>query len=209
MVQESTALPLSTRPMKTTRFRVEISLVILVPFILGGVAVLPLLVVETFWPRLFTLHQVDTLGVLSGGAVYLAATGLLVWVRRPIRRFLETTRDMSVLPRVVLPARIRGDGLEQLEGVFDQIVEVLGAMDARALFPDMVGESRVLRGMFSQILKVAPTESTVLLLGGIGDGQGTGRAQSAREEFPGQGAVRGGQLRGHTGGAAGKRVVRP
>jgi len=154
-----------------TRYRAEISLIILVPFILGGLAALPLLAVENIWPELFTGHRVVTLCLLSGATVYLAATGLLIWVRRPIRRFLDTTRDMAVLPRAAVPARRGGDALEHLEGVFDQIVEVLSAMDARALFPDMVGESRALRAMFSQILKVAPTDATVLLMGESGTGK--------------------------------------
>lgn len=169
MVAESGKLARRNGRGKADRFRVEVSLLVLVPFILGGLAILPLLAAETFWPRMFTLHQVTSLGLLTGGVVYLAATGLLLWVRRPIRRFLELTRDMAVLPQAVAPAR--GDALDALEGVFDQIVEVLGAMDARALFPDMVGDSRALRGMFFQILKVAPTEVTVLLLGESGTGK--------------------------------------
>lgn len=152
-------------------FRAEISLIVLVPFILGGLAALPLLAADSAWPGLFTEHRVVALCLLSGGTVYLAATGLLIWVRRPIRRFLDTTRDMAVLPRAAVPVRRGGDALDHLEGVFDQIVEVLSAMDARSLFPDMVGESRALRAMFAQILKVAATGATVLLLGESGTGK--------------------------------------
>ena len=149
----------------------EISFIVLVPFILGGMAALPLLAAEAVWPGLFTLHRVDLLGLLSGGTVYLAATGLLAWVRRPIRRFLDSTRAMAVLPGVAVSPRRRGDALEHLEGVFDQIVEVLSTMDARSLFPNMVGESRIMRALFSQLLKVAATDATVLLLGESGTGK--------------------------------------
>jgi hypothetical protein len=151
------------------RYRAEISLIILVPFILGGLAALPLLAVENIWPELFTGHRVVMLCLLSGGTVYRRPRGFYLGPR-PIRRFLDTNRDMAVLPPAG-PARRGGAARAHLEGGFDQIVEGLSAMDARALFPDMVGESRALRAMFSQLLKVAPTEATVLLLGESGTGK--------------------------------------
>ena len=65
----------------------------------------------------------------------------------------------------------------------DQMAEVLGALDARTLFPNMVGESRVMRGLFSQILKVAASDATVLLLGESGTGKELA-ARSLHEKSP-------------------------
>lgn len=151
--------------------RVEISLLVLVPFILGGLAALPLLCADSLWPGLFEKRRTLPLCLLAAGPVYLAATGFLLWARRPIRRFLDSARSMPVLPSAGARAGRGGDALAGLEGVFDQVVEALSLMDARSLFPDMVGESRVMRGVFSQLLKVAATGSTVLLLGESGTGK--------------------------------------
>ena len=157
------------------------SLLILVPGILGGVAALPILTAGSLWPGLFWWRHAEILSLLSGGAVYLAATGLLLWVRRPIRRFLHSTRQIDVLAQTPAPAARSRDELDRLEGVFDQVVELLSAMDARALFPNMVGESRAMRAVFSQLLKVAATDSTVLLLGESGVGKELA-AQSLHEK---------------------------
>ena len=157
------------------------SLLILVPGILGGVAALPILMAGSLWPGLFWWRHAETLSLLSGGAVYLAATGLLLWVRRPIRRFLQSTRQIDVLAQTPAPAARSRDELDRLEGVFDQVVELLSAMDARALFPNMAGESRAMRAVFSQLLKVAATDSTVLLLGESGVGKELA-AQSLHEK---------------------------
>lgn len=151
--------------------RLEISLIVLVPFILGGAAVLPLLATDSLWPGLFEGRRLLPLCLLSGGAVYASATAFLLWVRRPIRRFVNAARSMSVLPPVAAVPGRRPDALEHLEGVFDQVVEALSTLDARSLFPDMVGESRAMRAFFSQLLKVAATDATVLVLGESGTGK--------------------------------------
>ena len=160
---------------------VGVSLIVLVPFILGGLAALPLLAASSLWPDLFWERQAEVLCLLSGGTVYLGATGLLLWVRRPIRRFLDSTRRIDVLSQVPGPAGRSRDALDHLEGVFDQVVELLSAMDARTLFPSMVGESRPMRAVFSQLLKVAATDATVLLLGESGVGKDLA-AQSIHEK---------------------------
>ena len=58
-----------------------------------------------------------------------------------------------VQPRVFSgPGPAAGAGLDdfgKLGAVADQVAEVLGSLDARALFPDMVGESRAMRAAFS------------------------------------------------------------
>ena len=165
----------------------EVSLLVLVPFILGGLAALTLLAADSLWPELLTLRRAGLLSLFSGGTVYLAATGLLLWVRRPIRRFLDSARAMAVLPQAAATPRRGADALEHLEGVFDQVVEVLSAVDARAVFPHMVGESRAMRAFFSQLLKVAVTDATVLLLGQ----SGTGKELAARGVHEKSGRARG------------------
>ena len=55
--------------------------------------------------------------------------------------------------------------------VFKEISSLLDKVEAKELFPEIVGQSRVMRGLFSQIMKVAATDATVLIMGDSGTGK--------------------------------------
>ena len=55
--------------------------------------------------------------------------------------------------------------------MFDRVTSALSRMDARHFFPEIIGESLAIRGLLSLIMKVAPTDSTVLILGESGTGK--------------------------------------
>jgi transcriptional regulator with PAS, ATPase and Fis domain len=63
------------------------------------------------------------------------------------------------------------DDLEHFAQVFEQVTDVLSKVEARQLFPEIIGHDRNIRGVFNQILKVAPTDSTVLISGESGTGK--------------------------------------
>jgi len=63
------------------------------------------------------------------------------------------------------------DKIEQFASVFDRVTTVLSRMDARHFFPEIIGESLAMRGLLSLIKKVAPTDSTILILGESGTGK--------------------------------------
>ena len=63
------------------------------------------------------------------------------------------------------------DKIEQFTTVFDRVTSALSRMDARHFFPEIIGESLAIRGLLSLIMKVAPTDSTVLILGESGTGK--------------------------------------
>jgi transcriptional regulator with PAS, ATPase and Fis domain len=63
------------------------------------------------------------------------------------------------------------DKIEQFANVFDRVTSVLSRMDARHFFPQIIGESLAMRGLLSLIKKVAPTDSTILILGESGTGK--------------------------------------
>ena len=73
----------------------------------------------------------------------------------------------------------------------------------------VIGESPALRRVEEQVQQVAPTDSTVLLLGETGTGKETVRDPDPRAERAAQPADGPGQLRGHSGDADRKRAVRP
>jgi len=154
------------------RQRFDVSLAVLVPLILGGVAALAVLCAETLprlLPAIFREDSPMVVALTAGLSVACVSAAFVYAALRPIRRLLA-----SAAPAMALPApqgeRPLGE-FDRLERVADQMAEVLGALDARTLFPHMVGESRGMRVFFSQILKVAGTDSTVLLLGDSGTGK--------------------------------------
>ncbi|WP_043634743.1 sigma-54 interaction domain-containing protein [Desulfovibrio sp. TomC] len=162
----------------------DVSVAVLVPVILGGVAVLAVLCAG-YLPQLFPgifPHTFKFLAAISAG-VAVAGTSLVFVLAalRPIRRLLRST-----VPAIPFPAphqrRPMGD-FDRLGLVAEQMAEVLGTLDARTLFPNMVGESRVMRGLFSQILKVSASDATVLLLGESGTGKELA-ARSLHEKSP-------------------------
>jgi len=65
---------------------------------------------------------------------------------------------------------ITGD-LNQITELFDNVANILSNVEAKELFPHIIGFSASMRNIFTQITKVAPTDSTVLISGESGAGK--------------------------------------
>jgi transcriptional regulator with GAF, ATPase, and Fis domain len=63
------------------------------------------------------------------------------------------------------------DEIAHYSHVFDQITSILSKVEAKELFPGIIGQCALMRGIFAQILKVARTDSTVLISGDSGTGK--------------------------------------
>ena len=171
------------------RRRFDPSLAVLVPVILGGVATLAVLCADMLpriFPAIFPAQGILVPAVAAGLAVATVAAVFVLLALRPIRRLLSATPP--VLPATAAVAPRPFGEFDRLGLVADQMAEALGKLDARAQFPEMVGESRVMRGVFSHILKVAATDATVLVLGESGTGKElvarAVHAKSARSRGP-------------------------
>ncbi|MGE4536845.1 MAG: sigma-54 interaction domain-containing protein [Desulfovibrio sp.] len=154
------------------RRRFDPGLAVLVPVILGGVAALSVLCASwlpVFFPRLVPGGSPTVTALVSGVCVAGVSAVFVLLALRPIRRLLATAPP--VLPPSPVASGLAMGEFDQLGVVADQMAGTLGKLDARALFPDMVGESRIMRGVFAQILKVSATDATVLLLGESGSGK--------------------------------------
>jgi transcriptional regulator with GAF, ATPase, and Fis domain len=163
--------------MKDIRF--NISLYIIIPLIFAGIAVMSIIVV----------YNVTTLSLGQGinpermvlifGIVMMAVTfvlGLLIakLLLGPVERFVHKTEQLGVLKNV--PAKgdnpaVQKDDMGRFNLVFDQVTELLSQVEAEKFFPQIVGNSKAMRGVFNQIMKVADTDSTVLILGETGTGK--------------------------------------
>jgi len=159
------------------KYQVQISLYILVPFITSGAALIWVLLTEQI------LQYVGKSGV-SAWVLPLWKLGVLVitylmsllvtWlILNPVSKFIRKAETLPVYPRPPedkeTPQPV--DAIAHYSQVFDQITSILSKVEARELFPGMIGQSKVMRAIFSQILKVARTDSTVLIEGESGTGK--------------------------------------
>ena len=163
--------------MAKKRYQVQVSLYILVPFITSGAALIWVLLTEQVIQYMGTrgayawISPLWKLGVLI--ATYLLSL-LVTWIiLNPVSKFIRKAETLPVYPR---PPEDKGpsqpiDAVAHYSQVFDQITSILSKVEAKELFPGMIGLSKVMRAIFSQILKVARTDSTVLIDGESGTGK--------------------------------------
>jgi transcriptional regulator with GAF, ATPase, and Fis domain len=162
--------------MKDIRF--NISLYVIIPVIFAGIAILSIIItynttthylskaMDPLWPVFLWAVLLIVFTLISG----ILIVKLLI---DPVRRFVTKTKDLGVIKAAQTSshASTASDDMGKFTMVFDQVSELLGKVEARQLFPDIVGQSKVMRGVFNQIVKVAPKESTVLLAGETGTGK--------------------------------------
>ena len=155
----------------------HISLNIIVPLIFSSLSLLSL--VMTYELTIYTLStDRDSLFYLTIWAVIVTggtfAAGLLIAriILKPIERFVEQAeRHPAMKSGDQETTRKAGDQILRFTSVMDQITDLLSKVDARELFPDIIGQSRVIRRVLSQIIKVAPSDATVLITGESGTGK--------------------------------------
>ena len=162
--------------MKNIRF--QINLYIIVPLIFAGFSTLSLLVAYRLtrfylnrdmapeWPVAFW-------GILLVIFTFICGLVTVKFLIDPVLRFVNKTQTMGVLGNFSEPSDSPAKKTEvyQFSRVFDQVSEILGKVEARELFPEIVGQSAAMRGVFNQIMKVAPSDSTVLIVGETGTGK--------------------------------------
>ncbi len=163
--------------MAKKKYQFQISLYILVPFISSGIALIWVLLTGQainfqhtggFWNWLFAFWEAVVFII-----TYLLSL-LVTWlILNPVSRFIKKAESLPVYP--ASPAEKENprpaDAIAHYSRVFDQITSILSKVEAKELFPGIVGQSALMRGIFSQILKVARTDSTVLIMGESGTGK--------------------------------------
>jgi len=155
----------------------QISLYILVPFISSGIALFWVLLTN----RIAVTNRVTLIAkwtYVTWEVVVFVITFLLslliTWLMlEPVSRFIKKAEGMPVYPRP--PAECDEpqpmENIAHYTEVFDRIASILSKVEAKELFPGMIGQSTIMRGIFTQIMKVARTDSTVLISGESGTGK--------------------------------------
>ncbi|HOG15893.1 MAG: Nitrogen fixation protein VnfA [Syntrophaceae bacterium PtaU1.Bin231] len=159
------------------RKRIYINLYILIPLIYSGLSIIA--VVVTY--RLACIGEemeaaagpVLKWGVFIGAFSFICSLVILWLVMNPVMKFVRRTESLRLFPRTGVEEKssLQVDRLEEMTEVLDQVTDILGKVEAREFFPRVVGQSRRMRGIFAQLLKVAPTDSTVMILGESGTGK--------------------------------------
>jgi transcriptional regulator with PAS, ATPase and Fis domain len=154
-----------------------VNLYILIPLIYTGIYIIG--VILTY--QLFNPHE-KVSQILSLRFAYIVtaisfftflASNIIMRVfLKPFMQFAEKTRKIPIYANSTLNNSGKvTDDIEQINKVFDNVANILSSVEARELFPDIIGASVSMRNIFTQITKVAPTDSTVLILGESGTGK--------------------------------------
>jgi transcriptional regulator with PAS, ATPase and Fis domain len=162
--------------MRHSRF--YISLYIIIPFIITGLTILAAIL--SFRLTKYSLaHGSEPAQPVFWFIIVISiiafATGFLLvrFILRPVERFVEKARKLASISggKAGTGKDWSVDKIEQFTSVFDRVTSVLSRIDARHFFPDIIGESLSMRGLLGLIKKVAPTDSTILILGESGTGK--------------------------------------
>ena len=162
--------------MKHSRF--YISLYIIFPFIFTGFTILSA-IISFRLTKYGMAHGLDPARpvfwfiIVIGCLAFVCGFALVRLILKPVEKFVE---EASKFPSFGASKKSKKkdwsvDKIQQFANVFDQVTSVLSRIDARHFFPDIIGESMAMRGLFGLIKKVAPTDSTVLILGESGTGK--------------------------------------
>ena len=155
---------------------IQVSLYILIPFTLSGLALIWVILTDRFiqsYGKLTGDHGWSfILWILTVAILTYLISLLIIWVvLKPVAKFVKTAEKLPVYPKKPDDEIKAKDDIERYTQVFDQITSILTKVEAKELFPGIIGHSRIMRGVFTQIMKVAPTDSTVLILGESGTGK--------------------------------------
>ncbi|MBF0227169.1 MAG: sigma-54-dependent Fis family transcriptional regulator [Desulfobacterales bacterium] len=158
--------------MKT--FRYSISIYIIIPIIFSGISVFSGVI--SFRIAQFCTKKGGVCPIfITIGAIAIVAflCGLVIvkFLLKPVENFIIETTKRIPLSKSYNDKEKKGDELNKFTRIFDQVTAVLSKVDARQFFPEIIGESRAIRLVLAQIMKAAPTDSTVLILGESGTGK--------------------------------------
>ena len=159
------------------RKRIHINLYILIPLIYSGISIIAVVVTYQLAGNQGEADAVGSVlkwGAFIGAFSFVCSLVILWLVMNPVMKFVRRTESLPLFPRTGAneeKSSLQRDRLEEMTEVLDQVTDILGKVEAREFFPRVVGQSRRMREIFAQLLKIAPTDSTVMILGESGTGK--------------------------------------
>ena len=148
----------------------------LAPFILAGFNALSMLVlymaVNTSSNGAFMFSPAGLI-LIFFLASFAGSYMLIRWIISPVEKFVEKA---TLKPAIAKSLDEEQDNsaysdVQHYNRVLQKITDFLDKREAQEHFPDVHGHSRIMLGLMSRILKVAPSDSTVLITGESGVGK--------------------------------------
>ncbi len=159
--------------------KIRISLYIIIPLIFAGISVINILVIYRVIAGWAVVNEKVLPNVILWGGMlslfsFLSAF-LIVWtILKPVKDFVRTTESLNLLHPSSEEKKKEGehkDEVQRYSEVFSQVTNLLSKVDARELFPGIMARVEPCATSSRQILKVAPTDSTVMITGESGTGK--------------------------------------
>ena len=154
-----------------------INLYILIPLIYSGISIIGViltfqLIVPSARSNSITTFSFFNLTMLIGLLTFFVSLLIIRIILKPLVQFFQKTQKLPIFKNYLLekPEKIIED-VKEIEKVFENVANILSQVEAKELFPHVIGSSVSMRNVFTQILKVAPTDSTVLICGKSGTGK--------------------------------------
>ena len=154
-----------------------VNLYILIPLIYAGITIIGIILscqLLNHQDKSSQLYSPDFINliILMGILTFLISVLILRIILKPVMKFVQKAQKIPLLRNSQLGKQINiGDDIEQINKVFANVANILSHVEAKELFPDVIGSSAYMRNIFTQIIKVAPTDSTVLIFGESGTGK--------------------------------------
>jgi len=156
---------------------IHVSLYILVPVIYAGISIIGIIITYELLKQkgsAANIGALDLFYVITAITFITVMTSILI-VRlflQPFIKFINKTEKLPVISQTQSKKQknITSD-LNQINEIFDNVTNILSNIEAKELFPEIVGSSAAMRHIFTQIMKVAATDSTVLICGESGTGK--------------------------------------
>ncbi len=154
-----------------------INLYILIPVIYTGITLIGIILSCQLLNHQEKSDQLYSSGfinliIMMGILTFLISFLILRIILMPVMRFVQKAQKIPIIKNSTMGKQIsKMDDIEQINKVFDNVTSILTHLEAKALFPDVIGASVSMRNVFTQIIKVAPTDSTVLISGESGTGK--------------------------------------
>jgi transcriptional regulator with PAS, ATPase and Fis domain len=155
---------------------IYISIYILIPFIFAGLYVISATITYQLFnhPSIIIIDPlyISLIIISIGFFVFILSVIILHLILKPVDQFIKRTQKMPIFQDspLVKEKLLAGD-INQVTEIFDKVSNILSSFEAKELFPHVIGSSSSMRSIFTQILKVAPTESTVFITGESGTGK--------------------------------------
>lgn len=154
-----------------------VSLYILIPFIYAGISMIGIIITYQLLHQKIPVDRISHSPFIYLAAAITVATFLVSFLflrlmLKPLVKFVQKTQRLPLIAKQTREEEkdLTGD-LSRINQYLDSVTNVLSNVEARELFPGIVGLSAHMRGIFTQIMKVAATDATVLISGESGTGK--------------------------------------